>query len=197
MGLAFRFERTGAFDRAPPRAASGVRFVVGQPLYHRLHGRCVAYGWEPSNCAVEPPAAVAESDDGDGGFSGDAAIVDNRRYFAGIDAGCAADQPHYRVLRHDGAALLCAQEMLTAVPDARGLAQPIKGSSFFFTRADGDGVLVPNPDLTARYPEDARLLAEPRARVEVLRTDSTAKYAQLWLSSWGKFGRPDEGGNAR
>ena len=177
-----RFRGDGAFGAAPPRSAAGVRFVVGQPLYHRVHGRCVAYGWEPGpNGAVEPADAAALAAE---------PVVDNRRWFAGIDGGVSRDQPYYRVLRADGVALLCAQELLEAVPDPRLLEQPVRGSSYFFTGADpATGALVPNDDLAARFPEDARLLGDPDARVDLLAIDSTAKYAQLWLASWRKLGR--------
>ena len=175
-----RFRADGAFGAAPPRAPAGVRFVVGQPLYHRLHGRCVAYGWEPGpNAAVEPADAAALARE---------PLVDNRRYFVGIDD-ASPEQPFYRVLRADGVALLCAQEMLEAVPDPRGLERPVRGSSYFFTGADPAGFLVPNADLAARFPEDVRLLGDPAARVDLLGIDSTAKYAQLWLNSWRKLGR--------
>ena len=104
----------------------------------------------------EPPTAAAIEAAG-----GAAGIVDNRFAYVGIDVEAARDQPFYRVQLREGRGHYCAQEHLSTVPLAEALRVPIRGTSFFFVKADTQsGRLVPRPELALRYPDDAAVRVE-------------------------------------
>ena len=137
----------------PMRRTPDVHFVIGQRLEHAIEGPCVVYGWDHECAAQDPPTAAALEHAG-----GATGVVDNRLTFVGIDSTVSRQQPFYRVQLREGRGHYCAQELLRPVPLDESFRIPIKGTSFFFTRADPQsGCLVPRDDLAARYPDDVAL----------------------------------------
>lgn len=149
-----------------------VKWGVGQVLRHRLHGRCVVYGWEATSVKLRQARA-------------DATLVDNRLCFAGgFDPGLeGTDVPHYRCLFDDGTARVCNGDALVDAGYTADLVD-IKGATCFFDASRVDRrSLKPRPALAALYPNDADFVdrAQPDA--------STAVYARQWLQSWQALGR--------
>jgi hypothetical protein len=144
-------EADGTF--APMRRTPAVQFCVGQRLQHATLGPCVVYGWDHTSSCVEPQTAAALERAG-----GQAGLVDNRRTFVGLDADADAAQPWYRVQMREGRGHYCAQSNLRAVPRDEAFRVPIRGTSFFFVRADPhSGCLVARPELAQRYPDDEEM----------------------------------------
>lgn len=143
VGALAELEETGGTE--PRRQRPDVRYSVGKVLYHRVHGACCVYGWEASS------KRLSEATHGD--LAGD--IVDNRRFFNGLDPGCSGSAlPHYRCLFHDGAARCCSEEFLED-PGLRPSDYKIVGASYFFTDATNER-LVPNESLARLFPDDLR-----------------------------------------
>lgn len=154
-------ESDGAFHVV--RRTSAVRYLVGQRLDHRTLGPCVVYGWDHSCRAEDPPTAQRLES-----WGGEAGIVDNRKAFVGIDRDVDNEQPFFRVQLREGRGHYCAQENLSAVPLAEAVRVPIRGTSFFFLRADRQtGCLVPREELAQRYPDDVALHARMAAEASV------------------------------
>lgn len=151
---------TGAAE--PRRRRPDVRYGVGKILFHKNHGSCCVYGWEASSASL----SEASRDDLDGD------IVDNRRFFNGLDPGCSCStKPHYRCLFHDGAARCCSEDLLED-PGLRPADCKIAGASYFFKDAT-DERLVPNESLARLYPDDCR--DEPAD------LEDSASYAVAWM----------------
>ena len=89
----------------PRQRDETILFGVGQILRHDEHGLCVVYGWE--RCSLN----LAEATRCDVRRE----IVDNRRHFAGVDAGLAGSaSPHFRCLFERGEARVCDGARLRA-----------------------------------------------------------------------------------